>query len=116
MKRLVVIFMALSLMLGVCGASSMVLAQDNETVAADEVCGTVTFVDPQARKLIVASVSDEGQKETALMVGDSSMIEKDGKAATLADVATGDDVTVSYKADDKGRNVAASISASSQQS
>ncbi|MFB3918828.1 hypothetical protein BU251_08580 [Candidatus Velamenicoccus archaeovorus] len=115
MKRLVAVFMMFFLMLGVCGAPRLALAQDNETAAANEVYGTVTFVDPQAQKLIVVSASDEGQKETALIVDDSTMIEKDGKAATLVDVATGDDVTASYKAADNGQNVAASISASSQQ-
>jgi|GEM_PF-1081555 len=121
MKRFVAVFVVFFLMLGVCGAPRLVLAQDNEvaqdneTTAANEVYGTVTFVDPQAQKLIVASASDEGQKETALIADDSTVIEKDGKAATLVDVATGDDVTASYRMDDAGQNIVASISASSQQ-
>lgn len=115
MKSLTVILMMFFLVLGVFGAPEAILAQDNETVAANEVYGTVTFVDPQTQKLIVASASDDGQKETVLVVGDSSMIEKDGQAAALVDLSTGDDVTVSYKVSDKGQNIAASISASSQQ-
>jgi hypothetical protein len=115
MKGFAVILMMFSLVSGVCGAPRAALAQDNGTVVAHEVYGTVTFVDPQAQKLIVASASEEEQKETVLVVGDSSMIEKDGQAATLVDISTGDDVKVSYEVDDNGQNIAASISASSQQ-
>jgi len=112
---LAVVLTIFFLMPGLCNAPRAVLAQDSEAAAVHEADGTVTFVDPQAQKLIVASASDEGQKETVLVVGDSSMIEKDGQAAALADLSTGDDVAVSYKVSDKGQNIAASISASSQQ-
>jgi hypothetical protein len=114
MRRFVVVLMALFLTAGFCGMSGVALAQD-QVAGAKDVYGSITFVDPRARKLIIASVSDEGQKETVLIVDDASVIEKDGRAATLVDLSTGDDVIANYGADDKGQNIAARIAASSQQ-
>ncbi len=114
MRRFAVVLMALFLTAGFCGMSGMARAQD-QGAGAKDVYGSITFVDPQARKLIIASVSDEGQKEIVLIVDDSTVIEKDGRVAALVDLSTGDDVTANYGVDDKGQNIAARIAASSQQ-
>jgi hypothetical protein len=118
MKKWMSLGTACLLTMGFCGASSSLWAQDEDVVnviSADEVSGTVRFVDAQGWRLTVVSPDDAGEKPTLVVVRGSSVIEKDGKAATLADMSIGDDVAVRYQVDEKGENVAIGISATSQQ-
>lgn len=118
MKKTGVFWAVFLLMMGFCGFPSFLWAQGEDVVdvvSSDEVSGTVRFVDVQGWKLTIVSPDDDGEKQIVIVVRGSSVIEKDGKIATLADISMGDDVSVRYQVDEKGENVAISISATSQQ-
>lgn len=108
MKMLAIGFMVLALTFA---AVSFALAQEKAAEVKPELTGTIASVDAATQKLVVSSGADADAKETALVVDAASKIEKDGKAATLAELAAGDTVTLSYKADEKGQNVVSTLTA-----
>ncbi len=82
-------------------------------VAADpprqaKAVGEIVSIDA-AGKSVVVKIEGQGSSENAIfVVPDGAKILKEGKAAKLDDLAEGDEVTVSYRAEG-GKNVAVSI-------
>ncbi len=100
-------FLTVLMMLG-----TLVVAADPPRQA--KAVGEIVSIDA-AGKTVVVKIEGQGSSENAIfVVPDGAKVVKEGKAAKFGDLAEGDRVTVSYRAEG-GKNVAISIDIGSKE-
>ncbi len=71
-------------------------AAKTKAAKAPTASGTITAIDATANTVTIQTTKKQGDKSESFTVTSTTKIKKDKKAATLADFAVGDKVTIGY--------------------